>query len=388
MIRAFAYFREDKKFYFAVSILIGTMVGVGIFGLPLAFSKASFTVGLVFLVLMAGITILIDLMYGEIILRTQEDHQLVGYSEIYVGKIFRRLLFFPVALNGYAGILAYILLSGQFLNNIFSPFFYRSSDYYSVAFFLIFSLLLLFGIKRFGWLEILLSGLFILIIVIILGFSLPQIHAANLIDFSSASNYWSLPYGVLFFAFGGLSAVPIQRQVLKGKERKLKKAIILAVIITAILYLLFALSVVGVAGDSASDNSINDLFNILGEKMMLLCSLFGVVAAGSAFLMLGSAHKEIFSFDFGFNKFWSWILVVLPPLLLFLGGLRNFVDIIGLGGAVALGSESIILLYIYIKARVEGDRRPEYNLNLSRYVLYILAVLFSVGILLKLMLNV
>ena len=130
-----AYFKEDKNFYFAVSILIGTMVGVGIFGLPLAFSKASFVVGSTFLILMAGITVLIDLMYGEIILRTQEDHQLVGYSEIYVGKVFRRLLFFPVALNGYAGILAYILLSGQFLNNIFSPFFYRSSDYYSVAFF-------------------------------------------------------------------------------------------------------------------------------------------------------------------------------------------------------------------------------------------------------------
>src|SRR3989339_1673430 len=304
MIRAFAYFREDKKFYFAVSILIGTMVGVGIFGLPLAFSKASFTVGLVFLVLMAGITILIDLMYGEIILRTQEDHQFVGYSEIYVGKIFRRLLFFPVALNGYAGILAYILLSGQFLNNIFSPFFYRSSDYYSVAFFLIFSLLLLFGIKRFGWLEILLSGLFILIIVIILGFSLPQIHAANLIDFSSASNYWFLPYGVLFFAFGGLSAVPIQRQVLKGQEKKLFKAILIAMIFVAVLFLLFVIGVVGVTGGSAGDDSIADLFIILGDKMMVLCSLFGILAIGSCFLMLGSAFQEIFTLDFGFNRFW------------------------------------------------------------------------------------
>jgi amino acid permease len=386
-MRVIEYFREDRKFYAAVAALIGTMVGVGIFAIPLAFSKAGFLVGFVFLVLMAGITLLLNLMYGEIILRTQKDHQLVGYSEIYLGSIFRRLLFFPLALNSYIGILAYILLSGQFLNNIFSPLFYRTSDFYSIVFFIVFSLLLLLGIKRFSWVELILSGLFVTVILIIVSFSLPRIEWMNFINFSSSSNYWFLPYGVLFFAFGGLSAVPIQRQILRGKEGKLRKAIIMAVAITALLYLLFALSVVGVAGDSTSDNSINDLFMILGEKMMVLCSLFGITAIGSAYLMLGAGFQEVFNLDLGIKRIWAWALVVVPPFILFLGGMRNFVDIISLGGAVALGSESLILLYIYVKAKNVGDRHPEYCLKLSRYFLYAMAVLFSVGILLKLMLD-
>ncbi len=382
------YFNENKKFYLAVAALIGGTVGVGIFGIPLAFSKAGFLIGFIFLILMAGVTLLINLMYGEIILRTRQDHQLTGYAEIYAGKMYRRLLFFPLALNSYVGILAYILLSGQFLNNIFSPYFYRTSDFYSIIFFIIFSLFLLLGIKRFRWVELGLSGLFVIIIFVILGFSLPKIEWVNLIDFSAASNYWFLPYGVLFFAFGGLSAIPIQRQILKGQESKLKKAITMALIITAALYLLFALSVVGVVGDATSDNSINDLFNILGERMMFLCSLFGIMAIGSAYLMLGAGYQEVFNLDFGFRKIWSWALVVFPPFILFLGGMRNFVDIISLGGAVALGSESLILLCIYVLARKNGDRNPEYKLKLSRYLLYALVVLFAVGILLKLISDV
>ena len=42
---------KNREFLHATSILIGTMVGVGIFGIPFAFAKAGFWVGLSFLVL-------------------------------------------------------------------------------------------------------------------------------------------------------------------------------------------------------------------------------------------------------------------------------------------------------------------------------------------------
>ena len=382
------WIKGNRQLISATSVLIGAMVGVGLFGLPLAFSRAGFVVGVAFLFFVGGLVLLVDLMYAEIILRTKEDHQLVGYAEMYAGKGLRRALFFSAALNGYAGLLAYMLISGQFLSNIFSFFFYQSIDFYSILFVVVFLAILLMGIKRISFLEIAFSILFLGIVIIILGFSIPKIDLGHLIDFSSTSRYWFLPYGVLLFAFGGLSAIPIQRQILKGQEKKLFKAILIAMIFVAVLFLLFVIGVVGVTGGSAGDDSIADLFIILGDKMMVLCSLFGILAIGSCFLMLGSAFQEIFTLDFGFNRFWSWLLVVAPPIVLYFLGLRDFVSVIGLGGAVALGFEAIVIIYIYLKAKKKGNRVPESRLSMPHWILYGMMLLFALGAILKLFLDV
>ena len=72
------WIKGNRQLISATSVLIGAMVGVGLFGLPLAFSRAGFVVGVAFLFFVGGLVLLVDLMYAEIILRTKEDHQLVG----------------------------------------------------------------------------------------------------------------------------------------------------------------------------------------------------------------------------------------------------------------------------------------------------------------------
>jgi hypothetical protein len=61
--------------------------------------------------------------------------------------------------------------------------------------------------------------------------------------------------------------------------------------------------------------------------------------------------------------------------------------VIGLGGAIGLGFEAIILTFIFIKARKKGDREPEYSLRLSKPAVYLMVLLFIAGALLKLFLD-
>ncbi len=367
----------NREFIYATAALVGTMVGIGIFGLPFAFAKAGFWVGFGFLIAVTLVTLLIDLLYGEIILRTNSRHQLVGYTQLYLGPIFKKIVFFSIAFTSYAALLAYIIISGEFLSNIF-VFWLVTPVNFSYWFYAFFSALVLLGLKRVSWLELLLTALFIFVIIIVFFTGYSQINFENYKTVSVF--YWFLPYGITLFAFAGLSGIPIQRELLKGRENLLKKSILSAVIIVGFLYLLFALTVVGISGEITTPDAIKGLYEFLGDRIVFLGSLFGALAIGTSYLMLGTAMKEIFEYDYKLNKFLAWLLVVVPPIVLFIGGIRTFIDIIGLAGAVALALEMAVLVLIYIKAKKHGNRTPEYSLNIPKFLLYFLILVFIAGI--------
>jgi len=358
--------------------MVGSMVGVGIFGLPYAFVKAGFWVGVVLLVVIGAETLLIDTMYGEVVLRTQAKHQLIGYANKYLGSVFQKIVFFSAVLTGYAALLAYIIISGDFLNTLLSSFFYGPLTGYSIVFFIFCSLAVLRGLKTVSWLELVFSGFFVGIIVLFFSAGLSHISIAN---FSGHMySYAYLPYGVLLFAFGGILAVPISREVLVGQERKLKKAILYSVLGVGVLYLIFTVTVVGASGSATSPDAISGLFEFIGPRISLIGALFGISAITTSFLMLASGLTEVFHFDFRIHKLKAWLLVVVPPFLLFLAGMRTFVDVISLAGGVALGIEHIIIVLMYAKAKSNGDRVPEYSLRIPSWLLWIIMAVFAGGV--------
>src|SRR5205085_340099 len=145
----------------------GSMVGVGIFGMPYAFSQAGFGISMIFLVTIGLSTLLVDLMYGEVILRTTGKHQLIGYTRKYLGPFFQKAIFFTALLTGYVGLLAYIIISGNFLQTLLSSFYFAPATTYSVVFAILLSLAVLKGLKTISWLELSFSSLFTAIILII-----------------------------------------------------------------------------------------------------------------------------------------------------------------------------------------------------------------------------
>ena len=353
-------------------------MGVGIFGIPFTFAKAGFWVGFLFLIFIGFITLLLNLMYGEVILRTHEEHQITGYTEKYLGIWFKRAIFFSVALGLYSALLAYTVIAGDFLNNIFSSVFYASPTSYSLVFFFVLSILILLGIRRISWVELLLVGLFAVVVLSILGVGINKINLSNFTGIQP--EFWFLPYGVLLFAFAGFSAIPIQRDILRSQENNFKKSILLAVLLTSALYLLFAFTVLGISGEVTTPDAVSGLYEFLGSKIIFLGSLFGILAVSTSFLMLGSAFLDMFHLDYNVPRKLAWLLVVAPPLVLFLGGLRTFIDIISLAGSVAIGLEGVVLTFVYIKSKSKGDRVPEYSLELPKFIYYLLIFMFGAGI--------
>lgn len=372
-------FSESRKtFFYSVSILIGTIVGVGVFGIPFAFAKAGFLTGFLFLVFIGILSLAVNLIFGEIVLRTEKLHQFTGYANIYLDKWLATLAGFAWFLSIYGALLAYIIISGNFLFNIFISRFYIDPFFYSVLFFVFAALATLKGLKTVAWFEFFMVFFFSLIVILVFIFGIPKIEPSNLVGLFN-KEFWFLPYGVLLFAYAGFSAVPIQRELVKASPRLLKKAILWGSLIPAALYLIFSISVVGIAGDTTSPDVVSGLAEFLDYRVVFLISLFGLLAITTSFLALAFALIETFRFDFKFKKFGSWALAIFVPFLLFLFGVRNFIEVISLAGSVAIGIEGMILVMMYKKAKSANGRQPEYSLNFPVWLLNGIMALFAIA---------
>lgn len=373
----FAYLK-DRKFLHAVAVLIGTMVGVGIYGIPFAFAKAGFFVGMLWLVGLAVIICLFNLMFAELTLSTQGTHQVIGYANIWLGAWGRRLMTAVNMFGLYGALLAFIIVAGEFLHNVLSQFLTVDPQLYSLLFAVAWSLLWMVRPRTIASIELALIGFYASIIIIVAAVGLPHIQLSFLTGWTP--EFWNLPYGIVFFALAGLSAIPIQRTLLAGRERLMRPAIIAAMVFVVVLYALFAVIIVGVSGEVTSPEALAGLYGILGTPVILLASLLGILTVSSSYVMLGTALYESFHIDYRLRPSVSWLLALLPPVLFFLSGLRNFIDVIGLVGAVAVGTQAVLLLAAYLRSRRMRLRVPELRLHIPTVIVWVLMAFFAAGV--------
>ena len=74
------------NFLKALSVFLGTVIGVGIFGLPYVALKAGFFVTVFYFLFMVLIAVSIHFLYAEVALGTKGIHRLPGYVEKYLGE--------------------------------------------------------------------------------------------------------------------------------------------------------------------------------------------------------------------------------------------------------------------------------------------------------------
>lgn len=368
-----------KSFFNATAVLIGTIIGVGIFGLPYAIAQIGFIPGILYLIGLGLIVLVLNLCYGEIVLRTKKNHQLPGYAEMYLGKWGKLTALLATAIGFYGALLAYLIMAGNFLYSILENSFALSAFDYSLIFFAFIVMAIFFGKKIIPQIEFFMAIFLIIVILIISILGAPQIKFENLIPIDLINFFF--PFGIILFALGGASAIPIMEIALKEQKFLLKKAILLGSLIPLILYILFSLVGVGVAGKIISENAIIGLGNILGNKILFLGSVFGFFAVSTSFLSLGLALKQIYHYDYNLNKLLSTILVCIFPLLFFLFGWTNFIEIINVTGLSIGGLNGILIILIYWQAKKKGDDAPAYSMNIPRFLTHFIIAIFSLGIL-------
>ena len=368
-----------KSVFSAVALISGSAIGAGFLGMPYVVAKAGFSIGVIYLVLMALFVMFVQLSIGEIALRTKGNHQLAGLAGKYLGKKGKIVGCMVMLFAVIGPLTAYLLAQGTSLSQLF----FGTAKFEFILTIVFWALMSALGyvglraVKKFGKIGFIAILLFIVSLTILL---FRNISLENL-AYMEASNFFA-PFGIVLFSFLSFSSIPAAKRLVIGNERLLKKAIILGVSIPFVVYLLFLLIMIGNFGTDippVATMALSEVSLVLGKISIGL----GILAIFTSYLALSMTLRDMFRFDFKIKRFNAWLLCILVPLALYLiikfFNLLTFVDILSITGLISGGLMGILVLIIGLKAKTFGRRTPEYSVPLNKTILYLVSGVFVFG---------
>lgn len=367
-----------RNFLEAIATLIGTTIGAGVLGIPYVVAQSGLLVGMLHIIIIGAAVIIVNLLLGEIVLRTKGNHQLTGYAAKYLGKTGKRLMTLAMTASIYGALLAYLIGIGDSVSAILPQV---APVLGGILFFAVAASIVYLGLKAVKESELLLATLTVAVITIIIigAVTSDKFSAANFTGINPRHTF--MPYGVVLFAFLGAVAIPEMKEELGLDRRKLKKAIIIGGLLPIAIYSLFAVAVVGISGAATGQIATVDLGARLGSTWGAIANLFAILAMSTSFIALGLALKEMYMYDYKIGKNTAWILTCIVPLIAFLVGIKSFIGVIGFAGAVAGGIEGILLVSMHHKAqKKKPEQRPEYAFSKNRFLSVTLFIMFLLGI--------
>ena len=98
---------KASKIIEALGLLLGMIIGAGLFALPYSFSKSGVLAGSLIFVGVFLISWLMHLLFSAIIYSTPGKHRFPGYIKIHLGDGASQIAFIFSILSAYGAMLAY-----------------------------------------------------------------------------------------------------------------------------------------------------------------------------------------------------------------------------------------------------------------------------------------
>lgn len=339
----------------AIFMITGLTIGAGVLGVPYVVAQVGLFIGILYILFLGLAMLSLNLMIGEIAVRTKEPSQLPGFAGKYLGGWAKKILSITIVFTGIGALLAYIVGEGETLAIVFGgDKIIWSAVFWSIAGFFVWQ-----GLQTAKKAEKIVSFTVIAIICGLSIYLLPKVETVNF--FHSNLSKIFLPYGVILFALNATPAVVAAHALLPGSQRHFRKAVIIGTLIPIVVYILFALATVGVNGLETTEVATIGLGKKLGDGVLVIGNIFASLAMFSCFIGMGIALKQTLVWDHKVRSWLAGLFVISAPLFLFLLGIRNFVAILDIVGGLFIGIEAVLMILVCYMARKKSD------LDASRY---------------------
>ena len=276
-------------------------------------------------------------------------------------------------------MLAFMLVGGDFLYILVSPFFGGSILWYQVAIAILAGILTLRGVKKMAKIELVVMGVLLFLFLSIILISLPSIQWHNVSEIHWSN--WFLPYGVILFALSGYGIIPEVKEVLGNRwQRDFSHTVITGKVTIVSLYAFFTLAVVGVTGALTTALPFSCLALIFGKLFAIIGALLGSFVAVSVSSAASIELQDIFRFDYRLPQKAAWFLSSIFPIALLFLGINKFVDLIGFLGGIFGGIMGIIIVVTYEKMRRHLKIKKHFCFNAPTVVSGLIILVFFAGI--------
>lgn len=376
-------------------MVVGTTIGGGMLGLPLATAQGGFWGAVLLLIGCWAIMTLAALLILEANLWFPEGSNLISMTRALLGKWGERVSWLVYLLLLYSLLAAYTSSGADVFRELLSPLHLNIPHVFdSLLFILLFGFVIYLGIESIDYvnrgLMTLKMGAFILLIFLIV----PHIHypALNVIN-----NHYLVPaLTIVITSYGYAPIIPSLRSYLKGDVTKLRKIIIIGSFIPLVCYILWVAAILGdipLEGNAGILNIIHSSrpttnlvkaielnlsqgwIAIAAHVFTSVCvatSFLGVALSLSDFLADGLKLKKV-----GLQKISLYFLTLVPPFLVAEYYPRAFLICLSYAGILCM----ILLLILpslmvwkgryYMKLSAENN---QYQLFGGRFILSIIMV--------------
>lgn len=340
----------NKAFLRATLAMIGTIIGAGIFALPMAMKTAGILAGSIIYWLIVLVILFAHLMYADLILNLPDmrKKRLPGYAEVSLGTWAKYYAYLAHALHTVSACLAYLILAGEFLA-LLARWLHVYDDVFTwqIIFWLFGAITIFFGLKYVAKIESWLT--WGLIAAIILAIFFYVIKADGTLFIETDWLHGIRPIGVFLFSIFGLLVIPEIADICNHDKYKTRLAIGIGTLTSAFVMWLFAVFAYAAMGrDYASHTQL--AFG-LPESFFWLIPLVGFLAVATSFLTLTQDFKAMLFLDAKLPKKLAWIIALGSPLLLFLFTTRDFLTTVEFSGFVFSGANGFLVAIMVFAVR-------------------------------------
>ncbi len=367
--------KKRGNLFAAIAILAGTAIGAGYLGIPYVVAQSGFAIGLFHIVIIGIVILLLNLYYGEIILRSKEHHHLPGQAEKYIGKKGKIIVFIGILFLSYSALIAYLVGEGESI----SALLFNTSKYslqIGILFWIFITVLSYGGLKRLKKVESYGVSIMAIIAMIIVFTLLKNVNTENLTTFYP--NKVFIPMGVIIFAYLAFSELK-ETSLALNNNKLFKRAIIIGTFIPFIVYALLTLAVVGYFGAN-----VPEIFT-LGLNRFFIS--LGIITMLTSFAAINTSLIDMYDFDFKIPKQYAFLLVNAIVLVLFITiktlNLATFTNIIGIAGSISGGILALVILLINKRAKYLGDRKPEFSVPINWFIILTISTIFALAVIME-----
>src|SRR5581483_6012537 len=191
-----------KNYVYPISILSGSIIGVGFLSLPYIAVQVGIGWMVLYFVCLTALVVFLHSIFATIALKTPDFKRFPGFVEFYLGKRLKIVALVMTMFGSIGVLLIYLLVGSQFLASMFGG----EPWLWAIGYFLVLSLVVGFGVRLVSKIEFwaLVLLLVSLVLVFVQGFFTINLSHFSLPPVSHDPKTLFLPYGAIIFSLCGV----------------------------------------------------------------------------------------------------------------------------------------------------------------------------------------